>query len=87
MSQSVGGVTTYLNPGGAGWVESRTSGSMGSFTLGLEYGILARTKWEFKYAQTAFASTKMSNVKMTIDWYADISENNYELWGVSYGKT
>ena len=85
MSQSVGGVTTYLNPGGAGWLESRTSGSMGSFTLGLEYGILARTRWEFKYAQTAFASTKMSNVKMTIYWYADISENNYELWGVSYG--
>ena len=82
MSQSVGGVTTYLNPGGQGWLESRTSGSRGSFDLGLEYGVSARQRWEFKYKQTAFASTKMSSVKMTIYWYADINENNYERWPV-----
>lgn len=81
VSPSVSGITMYVKPGVNDWLQSPELGILNTtFTLGLEYNIKARTKWEFKYAQTAYASTKMSNVSMTIDWYADIKENNYEFW-------
>lgn len=81
ISYSVGGVRHQINPGGAGWLSSvYTSAEDGMFRIGTQYNIQAKQPWQFRYTQTALKSTKMSRVKMQIDWEYDIRHTNYELF-------
>lgn len=83
ISYSVGGVHHQINPGGLGWLTSAyTSAENGTFKIGTQYNIQAKQPWQFRYTQIALKSTKMSRVKMTIDWEYDIRYTNYELFNM-----
>lgn len=43
-------------------------------------GIGVKQVWQFKYAQTAFASTSMRNISVSFDWVYDLQYTNYELF-------
>ena len=47
-----------------------------------------RGNWQFRVYQTVYLgniTTKYLNLTLDFTWYADIAENNYDLFGVSYG--
>ncbi len=79
MSTNVGGVQHMLNPGGAGWLASSATNGRASFDFS-PYNIGVKNLWQFKYYQSAYSSTRLSNLSMRINWEYDIRNTNYELF-------
>lgn len=80
ISNSVGGVHHQLNPGGFGWITTKTTNAEhGTFDIGATDNIAVKQQWGFRYTQSAYMSTTMRNVQMTIDFNYDIQYTNYEM--------
>lgn len=82
VSPSVGGINHMLNPGNRGWLTSSGVGVGTGFYRDVDetLGIGVKQVWQFKYAQTAFASTSMRNISVSFDWVYDLQYTNYELF-------
>ena len=80
------GMVYYLRPEGRDWFEE--SNTLHKFDIGLKDNINVRGNWQFRVYQTVYLgniTTKYLNLTLDFTWYADIAENNYDLFGVSYG--
>ena len=80
------GMVYYLRPEGSDWFEEINT--LHKFDIGLKDNIKVRTNWQFRVYQTVYLgniTTKYLNLTLDFTWYADIAENNYDLFGVSYG--
>lgn len=82
ISPSVGGVNHLIQPGSMGWAISNAVGGGTGYYPDIDesYGIAVKNVWQFQYMQTAFASTKMTNISIEFEWIEDIRFNNYELY-------
>ena len=79
MSTNVGGVQHMLGPGSAGWLASSATNGRASFDFS-PYNIGVKNLWQFKYYQSAYSSTRLSNLSLRINWEYDIRNTNYELF-------
>ena len=80
------GMVYYLRPEGRDWFEE--TNTLHKFDIGLKDNINVRGNWQFRVYQTVYLgniTTKYLNLTLDFTWYADIAENNYDLFGVSYG--
>lgn len=80
------GMVYYLRPEGKDWIEE--SNTLHKFDIGLEDNLKVRSNWQFRVYQTVYLgniTTKYLNLTLDFTWYADIAENNYNLFGVTYG--
>ena len=75
-----------MRPDGRDWFEE--TNTLHKFDIGLKDNINVRGNWQFRVYQTVYLgniTTKYLNLTLDFTWYADIAENNYDLFGVSYG--
>lgn len=62
------------------WYESRTSSeNSGSYKISESDLIAAKQVWQFKYNAKALKSSKMTDVKLTLDWTYDLANTNYKI--------
>lgn len=54
--------------------------SMKKKKMQYEYKIEVKNLWQFKYYQSAYSSTRLSNLSLRINWEYDISNTNYDLF-------
>lgn len=50
---------------------------MSSATYDIPDNVPVKQTWYFRYDQTAFASTKMKDIALSLDWEQDIQFDNY----------
>lgn len=81
VSPSVGGITHMVRPASHNWLTPRGVTAVGEgFYTNIPTDIPAKQIWYFRYDQTAFASTKMTNIKLHLNWEQDLQFNNYEIF-------
>lgn len=80
MNTGVGGVRHMVRPASHDWLTPRGVTAVGEgFYINVPTNIPAKQIWYFKYDQTAFASTRMTNITLNLDWEQDLQFNNYEI--------
>ena len=77
VSPSVLGICHMLRPASHDWLNPRSQSVVSSATYDIPDNVPVKQTWYFRYDQTAFASTKMKDITLSLDWEQDIQFDNY----------
>ena len=77
VSPSVLGIRHMLRPASHDWLNPRSQSVVLSATYDIPDNVPVKQIWQFRYDQTAFASTKMKDITLSLEWEQDIQFENY----------